>query len=80
MLFSRIEMWSWDLKDKYFKRSVDSDDDKLPVFRDNLKIFTTFAFRLVFRISEGVPWDISVTSKRKDAHNFQVLPVKLVDL
>ena len=51
-------------------------NDKLPAFRGDLKIFTRFAFKSVFRVSgRRVAWDKPVTSKRTDGHNFQVLSV-----
>ena len=44
--------------------------------RGDLKIFTRFAFKSVFRVSgRSVAWDKPVTSKRTDGHNFQVLSV-----
>ena len=44
------------------------------VTRIELKIFTRFAFRLVFRVSgRRVPWDKPPTSKRTDVHNLHVI-------
>ena len=66
----------WNFKDRYFK-ALDKDDDKLPGFRVELKTFTRFVFKLVFRVSgRGVLRDIPVTSKRTGVHNFQLLSVK----
>ena len=45
-------------------------NDKLPTFRVELKIFTRFVFKLVFRVSgKMVPQDIPLTSKRTRIHN-----------
>ena len=48
-------------------------NDKLPTFRVELKIFTRFIFKLVFRGSGSVPWDIPLTSKRTGVHNLHVI-------
>ena len=53
-------------------------NDKLPAFRLELKIFTRFVLKLVFRVSgRSELWDIPVTSKRTDVHNFQLLSVQM---
>ena len=42
--------------------------------RVELKIFTRFAFKLVFRFSgRSLPWDKPPTSKSTDAHNLHVI-------
>ena len=56
MLSSRIEIFSWDCNDRY-ERLV---NDKRQVSRVEWKIFTRFAFKLVFGVSgRSVPWDNS---------------------
>ena len=52
MLPSRIEIFSLDLdfNDRYLKRLV-NDEGQATAFRVQLKIFTTFVFKLVFRVS-----------------------------
>ena len=48
-------------------------NDKRQVPRVELKIFTRFAFKLVFRVSgRSVPWGKSSTSKRTGVHNSHV--------
>ena len=65
MLTSRIEM----------KNRIEiSNFNELPAFRVELKIFTGFIFKLVFRVSgRSVPWDIPLTSKRTGVHNLHVM-------
>ena len=54
-----------------------TDDNKLPVFRVDLKMFTRFLFKPVFRVSgTSVPQDVSVASRHTDVRNFQVLFLK----
>ena len=65
---------SWNFKDRYFKR-LNNDDKKLPAFRVELKIFTRFEFKLVFS-GRSMPWDILVTFKCTDIHNFQMLSIR----
>ena len=48
----------------------------LPAFRVELKVFTGFVFKLVFRISGSEIGDLPVTSNHTDTDNLQVLPVK----
>ena len=49
-------------------------NDKRQVTRVELKIFTRFVFKLVFRVSErSVPWDKPLTSKCAGAHNLHVI-------
>ena len=49
-------------------------NDKLPAFRLELKIFTRFVLKLVFRVSErSVPWDIPLTSRRTGVHSLYVI-------
>ena len=47
------------------------------MFRVDLKIFTRFLLKPVFRVSgRSVPRDVSVASKHTDVHNFQALFLK----
>ena len=49
-------------------------NDKLPAIRVQIKIFTRFAFKLVFRvIGRSLPWDIPLTFKRAVIHNLHVI-------
>ena len=48
-------------------------NDKLPSFRVELKIFTRFVFKLVFRVSgRSAPRDIPLTPKCTGVHNLHV--------
>ena len=70
MLPSRIEICSRDLKLQW-QRLV---NDERQVTRVELKIFTRFAFKLVFRVSGRiVPWDKPATSKCIGVHNLHVV-------
>ena len=45
-------MCSWDLKfHRQILQEIDNDDDNLPAFRVELKIFIRFVFKLIFRVS-----------------------------
>ena len=47
------------------------------MFRVDLKMFTRFLFKPVFRVSgTSVPQDVSVASRHTDVRNFQVLFLK----
>ena len=60
----------WNSNDRY-PRLV---NDERQVTRVELKIFTRFVFKLVFRVSgRSVPWDKSLTSKDTGVHNLHVI-------
>ena len=49
-------------------------NDNLPAFTAQLKIFTRFVFKPVFRVSgRGEPLDIPLTSKRIGVQNLHVI-------
>ena len=60
----------WNCNDRY-QRLV---NDERQVTRVELKIFTRFVFKLVFRVSgRSVPWDKSLTFKRTGVHNLNAI-------
>ena len=60
----------WNCNDRY-QRLV---NDERQVTRVELKIFTRFVFKLVFRVSgRSVPWDKPLTSKCTGVHNLNVI-------
>ena len=72
ILSSRIEICSWDLKLQcIYQRLVNNGG---PVTRVELKIFTRFVFKLVFRVTgRSVPCNKHLTSKRTGVHNLHVI-------
>ena len=71
MLSSRIELRIeiWNCNDKY-QRLV---NDEREVTRVELKTFTRFTFKLVFRLSgRSVPWDKPPASKHTGVHNLHI--------
>ena len=71
MLSSRIELRIeiWNCNDKY-QRLV---NDEWEVTRVELKTFTRFTFKLVFRLSgRSVPWDKPPASKHTGVHNLHI--------
>ena len=60
----------WNCNDRY-QRLV---NDERETTRVELKIFTRFVFKLVFRVSgRSVPWDTPLTSKHTGVHNSHVI-------
>ena len=66
VIFKNYIVEIWNCNDRY-QRLV---NDEWQVTRAELKIFTRFAFKLVFRVSGGsVPWDKPPTSTQAGIHN-----------
>ena len=70
VIFKNYIVEIWNCNDRY-QRLV---NDEWQVTRAELKIFTRFAFKLVFRVSgRSAPWDKPPTSKSTGVHNLHVI-------